>query len=658
MLRLGGVVLRRISLSIPLLVLSFSPLPAQWLETTIPVPDSLVGLDVPTCAAWDPVSDRVYVGGAGPYVHVLDPATHTKLLRIPVHLDTRVISCDTTHRHVYCAHASADAVSVIDAASSRVLLTLAVGDYPTDMYLDHARGQLYVANRRGGDITIVDCATIRPVGLIRVGGAPAILAADPSARRLYCLQTDAPASIVAVDLNADSVLTEYVVGGSPEALCISPRTGKLYCADAEHDVVLMLTPNSDTLVPIPVGAQPVALCCDPDSSTVFCADFNSATISVIDGAADSVVATIPSGGGPNALAFDPTIRRVYCSAYWSDEVTVVDPSGDSVIGHVPVGDAPERVFPVPGHGTAYSFNSGSNDLTAIDGLTATRVACITTRGRRPIAACCDGQRGKVYFGYDDWNALSVLDARTLTVSSHIPLDHPAVLLICNEMLGKLYCANEHYLGSITVVDTDADTVIRTINAGRHPSAMAISQFSAFRLYCSNSGEDDVLVVDGYTDSVVGSVLTDLGPTDLAWHWATDRGGQRHRDQLRSRFRHRNNRSRRRTGRPGSQQRDRNRLLRQQRGHDHHRNRCRGVHRGCSDRARKQTRPARLQRPHQPPVQRLHNGRQLHRHRLRDPHCGPGEGPGARTISHPLRLALQQGLLPEPGGPHGIDHRRL
>lgn len=62
-------------------------LSAQWLETTIYVPDSLCGVISPRAFTYNGTNNKIYVGGwNGNSVVVIDGATDTKIARIPVHL--------------------------------------------------------------------------------------------------------------------------------------------------------------------------------------------------------------------------------------------------------------------------------------------------------------------------------------------------------------------------------------------------------------------------------------------------------------------------------------------------------------------------------------------------------------------------------------------
>jgi xanthosine utilization system XapX-like protein len=69
---------------------------AQVLETTMFLPDSLVGTTQPQCLAWDSTDNVVYVGGNdGARVIAFDAATGAKLAAIPAGAGTASTTAST-----------------------------------------------------------------------------------------------------------------------------------------------------------------------------------------------------------------------------------------------------------------------------------------------------------------------------------------------------------------------------------------------------------------------------------------------------------------------------------------------------------------------------------------------------------------------------------
>ncbi len=56
-------------------------------------------------------------------------------------------------------------------------------------------------------------------------------------------------------------------------------------------------------------------------------------------------------------------------------------------------------------------------------------------------------------------------------------------------------------GTVSVIDTASNTVVKTINVGLHPTGMALSP-SGDRVYITNANSDTVSVIDTFTDTVV------------------------------------------------------------------------------------------------------------------------------------------------------------
>jgi YVTN family beta-propeller protein len=65
--------------------------------------------------------------------------------------------------------------------------------------------------------------------------------------------------------------------------------------------------------PIPVGSGPDAVAVTPDGQHAYVANFFSDTVSVIDTATDTVMATVtfPVGNNPQAIAITPDGKHAY-----------------------------------------------------------------------------------------------------------------------------------------------------------------------------------------------------------------------------------------------------------------------------------------------------------------------------------------------------------
>jgi YVTN family beta-propeller protein len=89
--------------------------------------------------------------------------------------------------------------------------------------------------------------------------------------------------------------------------------------------------GDSVLATVAAGRAPWALCYDAAYNKVYCAsNFPDSLVTVIDGATDRVVATIRVGVGPSAFAWNPVQNRVYVACLDGSCISVLRDSGGVV----------------------------------------------------------------------------------------------------------------------------------------------------------------------------------------------------------------------------------------------------------------------------------------------------------------------------------------
>jgi YVTN family beta-propeller protein len=152
------------------------------------------------------------------------------------------------------------------------------------------------------------------------------------------------------------------------------------------------------------------LCYNPTNNKVYCANCGSGSVTVIDGATDSVIATVSAGTHLYALCYNPTDNKVYCANrnnYSSDDVIVIDCGTDSVIATVPAGTHPYALCYNPTNNKVYCANNGDSSVTVIDGTTNGVVATIGV-GSSPRALAWNPVQNRVYVANYGSSSISVL----------------------------------------------------------------------------------------------------------------------------------------------------------------------------------------------------------------------------------------------------------
>src|SRR5260370_24513352 len=145
----------------------------------------------------------------------------------------------------------------------------------------------------------------------------AALVCSPAAAQCdaYVAQ-NASNSVWAINTMTDAPVAVIPVQFSPLGVALAPNgkfayvtnTGALcdLCPVNQPSSVSVIDTATYTLVAtIPVGQYPAGVAITPNGAFAYVANYNSNTVSVIDTATNTVIATVPVGNEPRAIAITP-----------------------------------------------------------------------------------------------------------------------------------------------------------------------------------------------------------------------------------------------------------------------------------------------------------------------------------------------------------------
>jgi YVTN family beta-propeller protein len=151
---------------------------------------------------------------------------------------------------------------------------------------------------------------------------------------------------------------------------VNSQINRIYVADNDnpYDSVYVIDGAGDSLIAtIGVGINPWAVGVNPTTNKIYVTNSGSDNVSVIDGSTNSVIATVWVGNYPIAIDVNPLSNRIYVANNSDDSVSVIDGEGDTVITTIKVGSMPTGVAVDQGTNRIYVLNHGQSNVYVIDG---------------------------------------------------------------------------------------------------------------------------------------------------------------------------------------------------------------------------------------------------------------------------------------------------
>jgi YVTN family beta-propeller protein len=240
---------------------------------------------------------------------------------------------------------------------------------------------------------------------------------------------------------------------------------------------------------ITVGVDPAAVVVAPDGSRAYVANASSATVSVINTASGSVVASYRVGGNPTAIATSPDGTRLYVTSAWTDSLTALDAATGHVLGRVVTGQAPDAVVVSPDGARVYVANANSEDVAIVD----TPTMRVTTRIPvgdlvEDLAISPDGSRVYALLTAPP-SRIRTIDATTTKVTQTIRLGRWASAIAISPDGSRGYVTTSADLGrdgAVLVVDLAGGAVSSRIPLGLQPDDVQFAA-DATRLYVLHQG---------------------------------------------------------------------------------------------------------------------------------------------------------------------------
>jgi YVTN family beta-propeller protein len=273
-----------------------------------------------------------------------------------------------------------------------------------------------------------------------------------------------------------------------------PAGPKVYVGNFKDNTVSVIDPAGGTVVAtVPVVAGPHGMAVSPDGRTVYVSGDASSGVSVIDTATDRVTHTIEVGKAPHGVTLTPDGKFLLVGVYGDDRVAIVDTASRQVVAMVPVGK-PHNIAVRPDGKLAYvgSQEPGKFALAVVDLSTRGLVRSIPLeRAPRGVDAGYDGKA--VYVTLAGASAVYVVDPATDKIAAEIPTGVSPHLAQFNRG-APAGVAVVQGPGELFLFDPAKNVGLRSIAVGKQPHWVAASG-DGKQAYVTNEGSNDLTVID-------------------------------------------------------------------------------------------------------------------------------------------------------------------
>jgi len=224
-------------------------------------------------------------------------------------------------------------------------------------------------------------------------------------------------------IDGTTVIATIPVGRGPWGVVYDPSNGYIYVTNWHSDTVSVIDGANNTVIANitvgPLGPFSWGVAYDPSNGYIYVIDSSGTvgTVVVIDGANNTVIATIPVGPGPVGVAYDPSNGYIYVTDSLSDTVSVINGATNTVIANITVGLGPQGIAYDPSNGYIYVADSGSDTVSVIDGANNTVIATIPV-GSGPWGVAYDPSNGYIYVTNSGSGTVSIISAPAQAIKTY------------------------------------------------------------------------------------------------------------------------------------------------------------------------------------------------------------------------------------------------
>lgn len=209
-----------------------------------------------------------------------------------------------------------DAVVIFDLKTNSVVQKVKAGAHPDGILYDSASKRVFAFNGRSNDVTAIEAATGKVVGTVALGGNPEFPVSDGKGN-VYANIEDL-SEIVQLDPKTLKVNNRWSLSPceEPSGLAMDVVARRLFSVCSNQKMAIVDAGSGKVVATVAIGDGPDAAAYDPESKLAFSSN-GAGTLTVVKQDSShkyTVVANVPTEKSARTMALDTKTHKIYLSA--------------------------------------------------------------------------------------------------------------------------------------------------------------------------------------------------------------------------------------------------------------------------------------------------------------------------------------------------------
>jgi YVTN family beta-propeller protein len=302
---------------------------------------------------------------------------------------------------------------------------------------------------------------------------------------------------------------------TPAPVASSPR-GRIVTANQGADSLSVIDVATDTVIAtVKTGSQPHHVVPSLDGKTLWVTLYKENRLQVFDATTLQEVASIDVGAPSDDLTFSPDGSRLYASLGTTDAVAVVDAATRQLVTKVGVGRTPHGVKVRPDGKELFVTNTAENTVSVITLDGDPKMAITFKVGADPFEVTFSPDGAFAYVSNFLGDSLAVINTATRALAGTIRAGkQPAMLAFVPGGPGSLLWVANTGTQEVWVIDPATKKPVQRIPVGQGAHGVVVSADG--KVYVTNTNDATVSVIDSAAMTVRTTIGVGVNPNGLSF----------------------------------------------------------------------------------------------------------------------------------------------